>query len=115
MNTYMAMIHIVINSAPNPTNFSDECKTHNALYKWRSKHNSIQSMTLFNIKSLSADDGLWVQCANNKLGGGKMHPASANALQQLGCVNIAPPAAAAQTLKATGSKQGLTHPLPNFQ
>ena len=41
MNAYMAMTHIVINRAPNPTNFSDGCKTHNALYKQRSKHNSI--------------------------------------------------------------------------
>ena len=43
-------------------------------------------MTLFNIKSLSVDNSLWVQCANNKLGGGKMHPGSTNVLQQLGCV-----------------------------
>ena len=72
-------------------------------------------MTLFNIESLSADNSLWVQCTSNQLGSGKMHPASANALQQLGCINIPPPAAAAQMLKATGRKQGLTHPLPNFQ
>ena len=45
-------------SPPNPTNFSDGCKTHNALYKQRSKHNSIQCMTMFNIKSLSSDDSL---------------------------------------------------------